>query len=297
MFPIDNSQESVSHDCFYSPFHEGLTVHSAHFTDADMYASLTQAYYAGSICPDASHIWRYDSDISVSNANIGLSLTLNSCHSSGFTNLSVDKSLFPFPFQYSSTREECGYHQHSLLPHPLGGNSLLLLSFLLFLVAALSITLVAIGLVVRMRSSIPTILIFLVVLSLSFQSVLCDGYLSNECSMYISEDDHLECNEVYPGRYAAECEEGYYYDQGEYSCVYDTNTDCPSDMNDHQMCVKTADGDVITSDCRSAWYGDDCDQLYSVHIPDKLFRGKVCDYAGYDITIDPLCDVSEFEMA
>ncbi|GKT37377.1 Acidic leucine-rich nuclear phosphoprotein 32 like protein, partial [Aduncisulcus paluster] len=120
---------------------------------------------------------------------------------------------------------------------------------------------------------------------------------SAECDRTFIIDDHLECNEVYPGRYAAECEDGYYYDQGEYSCFYDTNTDCPSDMNDNQMCVKTADGDVITSDCRSAWYGDDCDQLYSVHIPDTLFRGKVCDYAGYDITVDPLCDVSEFEMA
>ncbi|GKT33102.1 hypothetical protein ADUPG1_007110, partial [Aduncisulcus paluster] len=117
---------------------------------------------------------------------------------------------------------------------------------------------------------------------------------SPECDRTFNIDDHLECNEVYPGRYAAECEEGYYYDQGEYSCVEDTNAECPSDMNDHQMCVKTADGDVITSECRSAWYGDDCNQLYSVHIPDKLFRGKVCDAISNS---DPLCDVSEFEMA
>ncbi|GKT28189.1 hypothetical protein ADUPG1_000492, partial [Aduncisulcus paluster] len=228
--------------------------------------------------------------VSDTSIEVSINNTPFACHTSGFTtNLSVDKALFPHQY---STHDEGIYHQHSLLPQPLRG--LLLLSFLLFLVAALSITLVVIGLVVRMRSSIPTILIFLVVLSLSFQSVLCDGYLSNECSMYISEDDHLECNEVYPGRYAAECEDGYYYDQGEYSCVEDTNTDCPSDMNDNQMCVKTADGDVITSDCRSAWYGDDCNQLYSVHIPDTLFRGKVCDAISNS---DPLCDVSEFEMA
>ncbi|GKT31770.1 hypothetical protein ADUPG1_006129, partial [Aduncisulcus paluster] len=114
-----------------------------------------------------------------------------------------------------------------------------------------------------------------------------------ECDRTFTIDDHLECNEVYPGRYAAECEDGYYYDQGEYSCVEDTDGECPSDMNDHQMCVKTS-GDIITSDCRSAWYGDDCDQLYQIHIPDPLFRGKVCD----DIdNSDPLCDVSEFEMA
>ncbi|GKT18053.1 hypothetical protein ADUPG1_011228, partial [Aduncisulcus paluster] len=235
-----------------------------------------------------SHDYFFYSSTSVSDTGIEVSInnTPFASHSSGFTtNLSVDKALFPHQY---STHDEGVYHQHSLLPQPLRG------LLLLFLVAALSITLVVIGLVVRMRSSIPTILIFLVVLSLSFQSVLCDGYLSNECSMYISEDDHLECNEVYPGRYAAECEEGYYYDQGEYSCFYDTNTDCPSDMNDNQMCVKTADGDVITSDCRSAWYGDDCNQLYSVHIPDTLFRGKVCDAISNS---DPLCDVTEFEMA
>ncbi|GKT15647.1 hypothetical protein ADUPG1_010758, partial [Aduncisulcus paluster] len=114
-----------------------------------------------------------------------------------------------------------------------------------------------------------------------------------ECDRTFTIDDHLECNEVYPGRYAAECEEGYYYDQGEYSCVEDTDAECPSDMNDHQMCVKTS-GDIITSDCRSAWYGDECDQLYQVHIPDPLFRGKVCDAVGY---VETLCDVSEFEMA
>ncbi|GKT35147.1 hypothetical protein ADUPG1_008365, partial [Aduncisulcus paluster] len=185
---------------------------------------------------------------------------------------------------------------HSFLhPHPLG----------LLLIAALSITLLVVSIISTMlttgsrMSSIPSMLIFLAVLCVSFQSVLGYGF-SEECSMYLSEDDHLVCNEVYPGRYAAECEEGYYYDQGDYSCVYDSNSECPSDMNDHQMCVKTADGDLITSDCRSAWYGDDCDQLYSVHIPDKLFRGKVCDAISNndpDITVDPLCDVSEFEMA
>ncbi|GKT36817.1 hypothetical protein ADUPG1_009715, partial [Aduncisulcus paluster] len=147
---------------------------------------------------------------------------------------------------------------------------------------------------IRIPVSIPTILIFLVVLSLSFQSVLCDGYLSNECSMYISEDDHLECNEVYPGRYAAECEEGYYYDEANYSCyAEDATYVCPS-INDYHMCALVDGDSTPTAECRSAWYGDDCDELYSVHIPDKLFRGKVCDAIGNS---DPLCDVTEFEMA
>ncbi|GKT28083.1 Acidic leucine-rich nuclear phosphoprotein 32 like protein, partial [Aduncisulcus paluster] len=181
---------------------------------------------------------------------------------------------------------------HSFLhPHPLG----------LLLIAVLSITLLVVSIISTMlttgsrMNSIPSMLIFLAVLCVSFHSVLGYGF-SEECSMYLSEDDHLVCNEVYPGRYAAECEEGYYYDQGEYSCIEDTVGECPSDMNDHQMCVKTTE-DLITSDCRSAWYGDDCDQLYQVYIPDELFREKVCDYAGYDITLDPLCDVSEFEIA
>ncbi|GKT13231.1 Acidic leucine-rich nuclear phosphoprotein 32 like protein, partial [Aduncisulcus paluster] len=121
---------------------------------------------------------------------------------------------------------------------------------------------------------------------------------SPECDRTFTIDDHLECNEVYPGRYAAECEDGYYYDEANYSCyAEDATYVCPSINDDYHMCV-LVDGDTTpTAECRSAWYGDDCDQLYSVHIPDKLFRGKVCDYAGYDITVDPLCDVTEFEMA
>ncbi|GKT35632.1 Acidic leucine-rich nuclear phosphoprotein 32 like protein, partial [Aduncisulcus paluster] len=148
-------------------------------------------------------------------------------------------------------------------------------------------------------SSISTlhILIFLIFLSSSFQSVLSAEF-SEECSMYLSEDDHFVCNEVYPGRYTAECEDGYYYNEATYSCdIEDTTYQCPTINDEYHMCI-LADGDSSLSlGCRSVWYGDDCDQLYSVHIPDKLFRGKVCDAAGYDITVDPLCDVSEFEMA
>ncbi|GKT27626.1 hypothetical protein ADUPG1_013934, partial [Aduncisulcus paluster] len=132
---------------------------------------------------------------------------------------------------------------------------------------------------------------------ISFQSVLGYGF-SEECSMYLSEDDHVVCNEVYPGRYAAECEDGYYYNEATYSCdIEDTTYQCPTISDEYHMCI-LADGDSSLSlGCRSAWYGDDCDQLYQVHIPDPLFRGKVCNYAGYDTTADPLCDVSEFDMA
>ncbi|GKT36117.1 Acidic leucine-rich nuclear phosphoprotein 32 like protein, partial [Aduncisulcus paluster] len=130
-----------------------------------------------------------------------------------------------------------------------------------------------------------------------YGDVSCSSHVpvySPECSRTFTIDDHMTCNELYPGRYAAECNAGYYYDQGEYICVEDSNTDCPNDMNSHQMCVKTS-GDNIASDCRSAWYGDDCDQLYQVYIPDALFREKVCYDVGY--TSDPQCDVTEFEMA
>ncbi|GKT37361.1 hypothetical protein ADUPG1_010161, partial [Aduncisulcus paluster] len=183
---------------------------------------------------------------------------------------------------------------HSFLqPHPLG----------LLLIAALSITLLVVSIISTMlttgnrMNSIPSMLIFLAVLCVSFQSVLGYGF-SEECSMYLSEDDHLVCNEVYPGRYAAECEDGYYYNEATYSCdIEDMTYQCPTISDEYHMCI-LADGDSSLSlGCRSAWYGDDCDQLYQVHIPDALFREKVCNYAGYDTSADPLCDVSEFEMA
>ncbi|GKT31601.1 hypothetical protein ADUPG1_005998, partial [Aduncisulcus paluster] len=194
----------------------------------------------------------------------------------------------------------------ALLLHPLG---------LLFLVA-LSITLVvggglALGIVIVIAVTIhipvhvsisdgsrtrliSTVLMFLGLFTSSFHSALGEG-LSNECSMYLSEDDHLVCNEVYPDRYAAECEEGYYYNEATYSCVIeDTTYQCPTISDEYHMCI-LADGDSSLSlGCRSAWYGDDCDQLYKIHIPDQIARKQICYAAslGYG-----LCDISEFEMA
>ncbi|GKT16450.1 hypothetical protein ADUPG1_010922 [Aduncisulcus paluster] len=178
----------------------------------------------------------------------------------------------------------------TLPPHPLG----------LLLIAALSITLLVVSIISTMlttgsrMSSIPSMLIFLVVLCVSFQSVLGYGF-TKECSMYLSEDDHLVCNEVYPGRYAAECEEGYYYNEATYSCVEDTSSLCPIISDEYHMCI-LADGDSSLSlGCRSAWYGDECDQLYQVHIPDALFRSDVCSMTDHNT--EPKCDVSAFEMA
>ncbi|GKT27618.1 hypothetical protein ADUPG1_013928, partial [Aduncisulcus paluster] len=128
---------------------------------------------------------------------------------------------------------------HSFLqPHPLG----------LLLIAALSITLLVVSIISTMlttgnrMNSIPSMLIFLAVLCVSFQSVLGYGF-SEECSMYLSEDDHLVCNEVYPGRYAAECEDGYYYNEATYSCdIEDTTYQCPTISDEYHMCI-LADGD------------------------------------------------------
>ncbi|GKT22526.1 hypothetical protein ADUPG1_012146 [Aduncisulcus paluster] len=105
----------------------------------------------------------------------------------------------------------------------------------------------------------------------------------------------MTCNELYPGRYSFECKNEYYYDEYSRKCVFDSAKLCPLYTSGHHMCIWYANGGSRPSlGCRSAWYGDDCDQLYSVHIPDKLFREKVCEEAGYGAT---LCDVTEFEMA
>ncbi|GKT33487.1 hypothetical protein ADUPG1_007376, partial [Aduncisulcus paluster] len=144
------------------------------------------------------------------------------------------------------------------------------------------------------------------------------------CTASVSSSDHQVCREVYPDRWAVECWNGYYLDKASGECLevcasgyeLDSPTGTPpyscttaaSDVDDSirlQVCERHSNmkpvlevgATSITCGCRVAWYGDDCDQLYQVYIPDELFREKVCDYAGYDITLDPLCDVSEFEMA
>ncbi|GKT25378.1 hypothetical protein ADUPG1_013019, partial [Aduncisulcus paluster] len=118
---------------------------------------------------------------------------------------------------------------------------------------------------------------------------------SSDCARSFTIEDHMTCQEVSSGRYAAECDDGYYYDEASYSCVEDTLSQCSSYIDGHRMCVLPDDGSTAPSlGCRSVWYGDECDDMYSVHIPDKVFRGKVCDAAGYG---DTQCDITEFEMA
>ncbi|GKT19086.1 hypothetical protein ADUPG1_011439, partial [Aduncisulcus paluster] len=137
------------------------------------------------------------------------------------------------------------------------------------------------------------------------------------CSASVSSADHQVCREVYPGRWAVECWHGYYLDKASGSCVaacasgyvYDTaSATCVSsssavdDAIRCQVCeghstmmpVLEEGNSSITCGCRSAWYGDDCDQLYELYIPDETFRSYLCSYAGRGLT---LCDVSEFELA
>ncbi|GKT19573.1 hypothetical protein ADUPG1_011530, partial [Aduncisulcus paluster] len=168
------------------------------------------------------------------------------------------------------------------------------------------------GIVSQLQTEFPTLS------TLTYSDQTC------HCSASVSSAAHQVCREVYPDRWAVECWNGYYLDKASGECLevcasgseLDTSSGTPpyscitaaSDVDDSirvQVCERHTNmkpvlevGDSsITCGCRSAWYGDDCDELYQVYIPDELFRGKVCDAAGYDITVDPLCDVSEFEMA
>ncbi|GKT35047.1 hypothetical protein ADUPG1_002915, partial [Aduncisulcus paluster] len=94
---------------------------------------------------------------------------------------------------------------------------------------------------------------------------------SSDCARSFTIEDHMTCQEVSSGRYAAECDDGYYYDEASYSCVEDTLSQCSSYIDGHRMCVLPDDGSTAPSlGCRSVWYGDECDDMYSVHIPDKV---------------------------
>ncbi|GKT27718.1 hypothetical protein ADUPG1_000142, partial [Aduncisulcus paluster] len=122
----------------------------------------------------------------------------------------------------------------------------------------------------------------------------CQYGFSVECGRYLSEDDHLECTEISSGRYAAECESGYYFDESTLSCVLDSGLECSAYIDGNYMCIFEDGGDAPELGCRVEWYGDTCDDMFSVHIPDQIFREKGCEAYGY---ADALCDLTEFEMA
>ncbi|GKT27843.1 Acidic leucine-rich nuclear phosphoprotein 32 like protein, partial [Aduncisulcus paluster] len=164
------------------------------------------------------------------------------------------------------------------------------------------------GIVSQLQTEFPTLS------TLAYSDQTC------YCSASVSSSDHQVCREVYPDQWAVECWNGYYLDKSTGECVAacDSGSELDTESGtcvymsasvDDAIRVQVCEGhsnmmpvleegaSSITCGCRAAWYGDDCDQLYQVYIPDGLFRGKVCDAAGYDITVDPLCDVTEFEMA
>ncbi|GKT28294.1 hypothetical protein ADUPG1_000562, partial [Aduncisulcus paluster] len=122
----------------------------------------------------------------------------------------------------------------------------------------------------------------------------CQYGFSVECGRYISESDHLECNEIYSGHYAAECESGYYFAESTLSCLEDSSSQCSAYIDGNTMCYYEEHALSPTTACRVAWYGDSCDDRFSVYIPDQLFRAKGCEAYGYD---DEQCDLTEFEMA
>ncbi|GKT24918.1 hypothetical protein ADUPG1_012881, partial [Aduncisulcus paluster] len=119
------------------------------------------------------------------------------------------------------------------------------------------------------------------------------------CSASVSSSDHQVCREVYPDRWAVECWNGYYLDKSTRECVEATDS---SDIIRCQLCerhstmmpVLEEGASSITCGCRSAWYGDDCDQLYQVHIPSEDLRKTFCYkiLSGYTN-----CDINEFEIA
>ncbi|GKT13627.1 Acidic leucine-rich nuclear phosphoprotein 32 like protein, partial [Aduncisulcus paluster] len=137
------------------------------------------------------------------------------------------------------------------------------------------------------------------------------------CSASVSSSSYQVCREVYPDQWAVECWNGYYLDKSTGECV--SACDSGSELNtesgtcvsvsasvDDAIRVQVCEGhsnmmpvleegaSSITCGCRAAWYGDDCDQLYQVYIPDELFRQEICSIHGYGFI---LCDISEFELA
>ncbi|GKT33304.1 hypothetical protein ADUPG1_007260, partial [Aduncisulcus paluster] len=134
---------------------------------------------------------------------------------------------------------------------------------------------------------------FTILSTITYNDQIC------HCSAPVSSVDHQVCREVYPDRWAVECWNGYYLDKATGECVEATDSNvyysqvCEPEPN--MMAVLEPGASVVACGCRSAWYGDNCDQLYEVHIPDFNLRSIICEKVGY--SADSLCDVSEFEIS
>ncbi|GKT26979.1 Acidic leucine-rich nuclear phosphoprotein 32 like protein, partial [Aduncisulcus paluster] len=116
------------------------------------------------------------------------------------------------------------------------------------------------------------------------------------CSVSVSFDGHRVCRELYPNHWFLECWNGYYYDEEQRLCVEDVYYVCPPIPDEYHKCVFEDYAPHPSLGCRSAWYGDDCDQLYQVYIPDEMFRKFICSESDYYSSFE-LCDISPFEMA
>ncbi|GKT27515.1 hypothetical protein ADUPG1_000069, partial [Aduncisulcus paluster] len=161
------------------------------------------------------------------------------------------------------------------------------------------------GIVSQLQTEFPTLS------SITYSDQTCN------CSASVSSANHQVCREVYPNRWAVECWNGYYLDKASGECVaacdsgyeYDTTTEtCVSssssiddairiqvcERHSNMMAVLEVGATSITCGCRATWYGDDCDQLYQVYIPDSQYRMRICQLTSHGFT---MCDVSEFEMA
>ncbi|GKT19906.1 hypothetical protein ADUPG1_011597, partial [Aduncisulcus paluster] len=97
---------------------------------------------------------------------------------------------------------------------------------------------------------------------------------SSDCARSFTIEDHMTCQEVSSGH---------------------TLSQCSSYIDGHRMCVLPDDGSTAPSlGCRSVWYGDECDDMYSVHLADLALRKEVCSLLTSG---DGLCDVSAFDFA
>ncbi|GKT29133.1 hypothetical protein ADUPG1_005168, partial [Aduncisulcus paluster] len=120
------------------------------------------------------------------------------------------------------------------------------------------------------------------------------------CSASVSSSSFQVCREVYPDRWAVECWNGYYLDKTTGSCV-EASTEVASvrcqvcEQHSNMMAVLESEASSITCGCRTAWYGDECDQLFQIYIPDYNMRNAICD--AFVSGSESLCDISEFEMA
>ncbi|GKT27800.1 hypothetical protein ADUPG1_000191, partial [Aduncisulcus paluster] len=114
------------------------------------------------------------------------------------------------------------------------------------------------------------------------------------CSMPVSFSNHQVCRQVSSGRWNVECWKGYYYDETTKSCIEaSSSTNLSYCESNYRL---QAVNDSGTCECRSSWYGTECNDMYSVNIPDKALRNSLCTQigssSGCDIPMSLLANIS-----